>query len=377
MAMPLDLFLREVRSQNLDLQAEKASAQAAHSNAIGLALPPPMAGITQMRDRTGEAVGFEISQSIPFPGKLASDHNARKAEADARSAAHASFERDLVANAKLLYFNLWKAQERIVLLKEKRNAIERHLKLTKAATRSDSFLKIHLVKTESDLDLLQNEILQAEQDRRERQFEAAQLLNREPGDFNLTARDFPLSPLPSEKTLREPKQLEVRRLEFEFLKNREHEAKVSWLPDFNLRYRVMGGTEMTPRYSEIMVAASLPFLYFWEPNSASHKASAERARGEHLLEQEKRRIQSRLEMLRTRAGSIKLQLDQIQEKLLSKAQKRIRLVQNLAPRDLETLQDHRETMELFSELRLKALDLRQQYEEAVAEIEKYAVGELP
>lgn len=53
----------------------------------------------------------------------------------------------------------------------------------------------------------------------------------------------------------------------------------------------------------------------------------------------------------------------------------MRLVHNLAPRDMETLQDHRETMEAFPGFKLKALDIRDQYEQTVTELEKFQSGD--
>ena len=374
-AMTLDQFLIEAQGQSLTLKAEGASALAAQEAASGISIPPPMVGVTEMRDQTGKATNFEISQNIPFPTKISSDYSARKFEAEAKGTMRSLREREILADGKLLYFKLWKAQERINLLNEKRVAIEQHLKLSRAATRSDSFLKIHLIKAESDLDLLQNEIIQAEQERRERQIEAAEFLNRDPRIFKPLARDFPVSTLPSEQSLDRPNQLVLRELDLEALKARESEAKSSWFPEFSLRYREMGGTQMTPRYSEVMVGASLPFVFFWEPRAASGKASAERMRGEFLLSQEKRKIESRRASLNLKAESLKKQLDLFRESLLPRAEKRMHLVHNLAPRDMETLQDHRETMEAFPDLKLKALDIREQYEQAITDLEKFKSGD--
>src|ERR1035437_9842844 len=124
--LTLGQFLNEVRGQNLTLKAESASAHAAREGAIGAALPAPMVGITQMQDQSGKANGFEISQSIPFPTKLSSDHSARENEADAKKAMQTFGQREILAEAKLLYFNLWKAQERMTLLQEKKNATGQH-----------------------------------------------------------------------------------------------------------------------------------------------------------------------------------------------------------------------------------------------------------
>lgn len=371
----LEQFLRDAQEQNLGLKAEEASALAVKAGSAGIAIPAPMVGLTQMKDQSGKANNLEFSQSIPFPTKLTSDHNARQYMAEAGKASQSAKERETQAEAKLLYFKLWKAQERSALLREKKSVIEQHLKLSRAATRSDSFLKIHLIKAESDLDLLQNELAQAEQESRERQIEAADFLNRDPNTYRPVAAEFPLAPLPKEETLLRPSQLEVSRLNLEALKSREGEAKSSWLPDFSLRYRKMGGTMMNPRYSEVMVGASLPFIFFWEPNAASGKAAAERQQGEYLFAQASRKVESQRATLLSRATSLKKQIDQFKESLIPRAAKRMGLVHNLAPRDMDTLQDHRETMEAFPELKLKMLDLREQYEEAVAELTKLASGD--
>lgn len=373
--MKLQQFLSEAQGQNLTLKAEDASALAAKEGAVGIALPPPMVGITQMQDQSGKATNFEISQTIPFPTKISSDHSARKFEAEAKSAMRSARELEILADGKLIYFKLWKAQERITFLQEKKGAIELHLKLARATTRSDSFLKIHLIKSESDLDFLQNEILQAEQERREKQIEAATFLDRDPRDFKLLATEPPLSPLPKDDLHQTSYQIEAKRFDLEALKAREREANATWFPEFNLRYREMGGTQMTPRYSEVMIGASLPFIFFWEPKAASGKAAAERMQGEFLLSQEKRRVDSRRAFLFTKAESLRKQLDQFKEKLLPRAEQRMRLVHNLAPRDMETLQDHREAMESLPDLKLKALEIREQYEDAVVELDKFASGD--
>ena len=374
-AINLKEFLSEVQSENLAIKAESASLEAAKEEASGIALPAPMAAITQMQDQSGKATNFEMNQTIPFPTKLSNNYRARNLEADAKAAQFRTREREVLADAKVLYFKLWKAQERKALLKDKKSAIEQHLKLSRAATRSDSFLKIHLIKAESDLDLLENEIIQAEQELREKQIQIAEMLNRDPSEYKLVASDFPLSPLPKDEPTQSSNQFEFKRLSLEALKAREGEAKSMWFPEFNLRYREMGGTQMMPRYSEVMVGASIPFFFFWGPKALSVKAAAERLEGEFRLSEEQRRIESRRAILVAKAVSLKKQLEQFNEKLLPRAEKRMRLVHNLAPRDMETIQDHRETMEAFPELKLKELDIRERYEEAIADLEKFQSGE--
>lgn len=371
--LTLDNFLSKVREQNLGLKVEAAKADAANAKAVGFDIPPPMVGLTQMKMQGGDsASGFEVSQAIPFPSKLSEGRSARKFEAQAQEETQKAVSSEVAAKARLLYFSLWAAQERLGLLKEKKFVIEQHIKLSRAGSRSDSFSQIHILKAESDIDSLENEILMAEQTIRNRQIEAAEFINADPLQFKPVVQEPTATPLPTDASLERPHQLEAARLTLESFRAREGEAKASWFPDLSLRYKEMGATPMYPRYNEVMVGVSLPFLFFWEPRAASSSASAQRLQAELEYSRESRKIETGKASLLVKAESLKRQLDNIKAKLLPRAEKRMRLVHNLAPRDMETLQDHRETMEAFPDLKLKALEYREQYEEAISELQKYA-----
>lgn len=368
----MDRFLGEAREQNLDLKVNSAQVKASKANAVGVNLPPPMVALTQMQDQSGQASGFEISQNVPFPTKLSNDHSSRTYESQAREKMSQITEKQILAQGRLLYFNLWREQERLDLLREKKNVIQQHIKLATAGARSDNFLRIHVLKAESDFDLLESEILDSQQTLRELQIQMAEFINKDSSQFKPVVDEPPLASLPSTNELSAPAQLEVKALDLESLRAKESEARSSWFPDLNLRYRESGGTSMNPRYNEVMLGVTLPFVFFWEPKATTDKASVERLRGELEFNQEKRKIDSRKVSLLTKAESLRKQLDLLKEKLLPRAEKRMRLVHNLAPRDMETLQDHRETMEAFPDLKMKALDLRMQYEEVAAELQTYS-----
>jgi outer membrane protein TolC len=370
----LDMFLKDVAEQNLSLHANAAAAEALTAKSVGLNLPPPMAAITQMEDQSGTANGFEVSQEIPFPTKLTSDQKARNFEAHAGRAELTVTKNEVLAQARFLFVSLWLTQERIKSLNSKKVAIQQHLKLSTASARSDSFLRIHVLKAESDLDLLDNEILEIEQVIREKQIQMAEYAGKNSVDFKPTLSEPPIAAIPEKNELSESPQIEMKRFALQALQARESESKSEWLPDFNLRYREMGGTTMTPKFSEVMVGITLPFVYFWEPHATSKSATAEKIKAEAELSQAKLSVGSRKAILTVRAESLKKQLEQINQKLLPRAEKRMRLVHNLAPRDMESLQDHREAMEAFPDLQLKALDLREKFEQTAAELSSFASG---
>lgn len=374
--LTFDAFMKAAREQNLSLKVESAKAEATRANAKGLAIPPPMVGYMRMTDQSGSSAGgIEVNQMIPFPTKLSHDHSARKYEAEAQEESRLGMQSEILGQARLLYFNLWASQQRKDALREKKAAIENHIRLARAGVRGDSFLRIHLLKAESDLDLLENEILAADQEIREKQVAISEFINVDPLSFHPELEEPPPAVLPSENALSSSHQLEAARLSFESFKSREQEAKATWFPDLYLRYKEIGQTQLMPKTSEIMVGVSLPFLFPWEPSAASSKATAQKLQSELEFEKEKRKFSAQGSILISRASALKKQLDNINLRLLPRAEKRMKLVHNLAPRDMETLQDHRETMEAFPDLKLKSLELRAQFEAAVAELQKYERGQ--
>lgn len=372
----LPVYLAKVRESNLELKIEGAKAEAADARSVGVALPPPMVAFAQMRDSGGTSNGYELNQTIPFPSKLTSDHSARKEESRSQSETRLVREREILAQAKRIYFSLWAAQEKLEFLEEKKKVVQNHIKLSRAGVRSDSFLKIHLLSSESDLDLLENEIEASNQALRERRAQAAAFVNADIASFDVTAIEPPESKIPAEAegTRRIP-QIESRKYALESFKSLESASKASWFPDFNLRYRRMGSGSMFGQYNEVMVGVTLPFVFFWEANAVSKDASRKRVQAELELELEQRKIESERYSLNQKAASVKTQLGTLRTRLIPRAKARMNLVHGIVPRDMESLRDHRETMEAFPDLKLKALELRLEYETAVSELEKYIPSE--
>lgn len=373
--LSLDQFLKMVVEQNPTLKIEAAKATSSNENARGIAIPPPMVGYMQMTDQSGsKASGVEINQMIPFPTKLSNDHSARKYEALAQQETLSASEVEISAFAKVAFVNLWVSQQRKLALEEKKQVLENHIKLSRASSRSDSFLRVHLLRAESEYDLLENEILSADQEIKEKQADLGLLVNAEPEEFHPILEEPKVSDVPDIRSLKNSHQIESLKYTFESFKEREQESKSTWFPDIYLRYKQLGETQLMPKTSEIMVGISLPFLFPWEPSAASGKATAMKMQAELELKKQSLAINSKQGILFSKAKSLKAQLDNINHKLLPRAERRMNLVHNLAPRDMETLQDHRETMEAFPELKLKALEIRIQYEMTIAELEKYLRG---
>ncbi len=368
----LEDYLQRLETENLDLKTEQAVSDSLQARSSGLGIPAPMIGILQMKDQDGSsATGFEINQTVPFPSKITGDHKLRKKDFQYQQQI-AQMQRSLTrASAKLIYFKLWQSQQRLEFLQEKKDVIKDHIKISRSAARSNSFAAIHILKSESDLDFLENEIEMARQNIREKQIDLALFINADPAVFTLLARKPELSLVPKNISIEESSFYRAKQYQVDSLEAKESLAKSAWLPDFNLKYKEVGATNTSMANKEIMLGITLPFVFFWEPNSATQQAHQERLGVEYTMQKEKKFFIAKKALLLSRTESLKKQLSTINNNLIPRAVKRMKLVHNIVLRDMETLQDHLETMQALPELKMKALDLRAEYEQTIAELEKY------
>ena len=372
-SLRLQDFLKTVQNQNLNLKMEQVKLTSTEAKSAAINLPPPMVSFSKLTEKDGSsAQGFEISQTIPFPSKITKNKSSRNLESDAQKANLSAQQNEILSDARQAFFEYWTAFKKIEVLRKKRDVLSKHLRLARSGIRSDSTMKLHFIKTESDLDFLDNDLEVANQSLEENRLKISSLMNLPSATKIPDPEEPPLSPLPIDTEFKSaPPQLQASQLEFQSFLARESAAKQSWFPDFTLTYKEMGATNMMPQYSEIMVGITLPFLFPWDVSSETKKASAEKFESELKLEKTQQEIALSKTASWTRARSLRNQLVMIEEKLIPKAHQRMQLVQNIVPRDMESLQDHRETMEALSDLELKALELRLAYEKSISELEKW------
>lgn len=352
---------------------EQAKLETANAQSSTISLPPPMVSFSKLTEKEGSsAQGFEVSQTVPFPGKISKNKSSRNLEAQAQKLNLAAKQNALLSEAKQSFYEYWGTYRKIQFLRQKKDILSKHLRLARSGVRSDSSMKLHFIKTESDLDLLDNDLEVANQALEESRIKISLLMNLPAATKIPEPEEPPLSPLPLDTDFKsDPPQLQASQLEAQSFAARESEAKQTWFPDFTFTYKEMGATQMMPQYSEFMVGITLPFLFPWNASSESKKASSERLESEVRYKKIQQEVDSSKATSWTRARSLKIQLATFEDKLIPKAHKRMQIVQNIVPRDMESLQDHRETMEVMSDLQLKALELRLAYEKSVSDLERW------
>jgi outer membrane protein TolC len=365
-SVSLSEYLSQVQTQSPALQIEKSLSDEASARANGVRIPPPMVGIMNMKDAGGTNQGIEISQEIPFPTKIAKDHEARQLEADVQKTNQIYRQNEVINKARLAYFSFWSAFEKTEILKEKRDWLKKHAKIARTATRSDSAAQIHLLGIESEVDRLENEVLESET----KLEEARNALKLFTPDLN-TDQISPQAP-PLENIQIDPKSKSTmvswKEMELKSAQANHSLKSQAYLPDLFIRYRGYNGNDSTDKSQEVMVGVTLPFVFFWQPQAESSESSARALRAEAELRKAKTDVEANLRTLSLKIENLQKQLLSLQGKILPRAHKRMKLVDTLSPRTMEGLDEHRSVMLDYLDLQTKSIDVRLELETSISEL---------
>lgn len=364
--LSLDDYLNQVQTQSPDIQIEKSMRDESVAKAQGVRIPPPMVGVMNMKEGSTSNQGIEVSQELPFPTKISKEKETRKLEAESQKNALVYRNNEILAQARIAFFNFWSAYEKLEIIKERKNWLKTHLKLARSATRSDSTGKVHLLGIESDADMLENDVLEAES-----------MLIEKKNALKLYAPQINVDDVKPEVPIIEIKKAD-NKIKTTNVALKESELKAaeankdlkaqSYLPDIFLRYRGYNGNEMTPRSEEIMVGITLPFVFFWQPQAEKSEASARYLRAQAELRKTQVENETKIKNLSSRINALEKQLSTLNSSLLPRALKRMKFVENFSPRTMEGLDEHRTVMLSYLDLKLKQIETRMELEKSLSEL---------
>lgn len=364
------------------LRARVDQASARHQGAPSL--PPPMVSVGTMGERGPFASqgrmenSIELSQTVPFPTKLSAEADERRLEGRVAAEQLESRMRALRAEAKTAYFELFRSREQIRLLGEKRAVLEQHAKRIRSVTLSDRMTQAHLIRIQNEIALVQIEIEKTHQQEKVAQGTLNAAMGRDPGLSVGDLEEPALAKLPlesdvigGEKALGEHPEIRARVAAEDAIEASQSRANAAWLPDFTFKYRYNRRLDgLMPNNTEVMVGIDLPFLFFWQPKGKIAESSASLREAQALRHQSFNDLKLQLLKARTQAESLKGQLQSFEKSILPQAQKRLKVAHSIAPTDMESLTEHRESMENYVDLQMVALNIRVEFEKAVAEVER-------
>jgi cobalt-zinc-cadmium efflux system outer membrane protein len=345
-------------------------------------LPPPMVSYNSMGER-GPYQGLmqatlEVSQRVPFPTKLTGESRVRSFEEKAAQSQIQAEKLAIQSAAKAAFFDLYRAREQIRLTEEKLRILENHLSRIRSIALSDRIIQSHIVQIQTEVELAKNELEKLRANEQVAQGSLNVSMGAEPDHSIPSLDEPPLTELPSgmkeqnaEEKISQHPTIQALHGTVEAFDASTRLAKSDWLPDFAFTFRRNWRYDnVMPSNYEFAVGIELPFLFFWQPNGKTAETSARLQETQAQVVQTTREFKLQLLKARVDAFNLRSRLTNYTKLILPQAEKRLKIAHSIAPTDMESINEHREAMESNIDLQIAALNVRVDYEKAVAEWEK-------
>lgn len=372
LTLSLNDFLKIVEQQSPDLAIEKSMVDEAISKSNGVRIPPPMVGFMNMKDAGGNNQGLEISQELPLPTKIIKEKKIKELELSAQKILFQFKKIETLSLARNAYFEYWMSFEKNKILNEKKQWFQSHLQMSRALSRSDNTTLIHFLEIESSADLIDNEISSSEALVLEKKL-ALRTFAPELNIDDISPTEPEIETLTNIKALTEKFENAMtvsKKYELKSLEATVDLKKQSYWPDLFLRYRNYQGNDMTPKNEEFMVGFTLPFLYFWQPQSEANESLSKKIKAEAELSKIKVESANTIQLNIKKMETLHKQIMTLKNKIIPRAYQRIKLLNNQPARNLESLDSHRMVMLDLFELRNKEIEYRYDYEKTFNDTRK-------
>lgn len=301
-ALSLDEFLSQVKQANPTLEAARARAQALeHRVGPVSTLDDPFVAVgvdeIPFGGGNGSVIRYQLSQAIPFPGKLGARGDAARARADAAASDSETTNRSLTVIATQAYYRTYFNHKAITLNEEIRQYIRETIESTKARYKTGDANHHEWLLGKVELGVIEAEKLRLWREQKTLHALLNELRNQPPetefmlGEIRFdSARDVESD---SKTLLARQPELKASQSFSESAQADERAAKLSYAPDF-----VIQGMAMQPRSMDmgqpanwgLMVGINLP-IFFWRKQS--EQVSAAQADRE-AAGAEKRSLENRL-----------------------------------------------------------------------------------
>jgi outer membrane protein TolC len=224
---------------------------------------------------------FGLSQSFPFPGKLALKGDVASRSAAMTEQAVRAKERELVARLKQAYYDLFLAHKAIQIHHEQIDLLKQFFEIANAKFRAGKGAQVDVLKAQVELSLLHENLPVLEQRRESAQAMLNTLLDRDPR-FPLAPPQAPregrfdqdLEDLYRAATTARP-ELKAADLAVQRSEQSRALAQRQYYPDFNVSFRRFHNFQADDGFGAY-VSMSIPFAFWTKPkyDAAVQEAAA-------------------------------------------------------------------------------------------------------
>jgi outer membrane protein TolC len=210
--------------------------------------------------------GVELSQMIPFPGKRSLMKQMAAQETDKEAALLEATQRKVVAEIKMLYYELYLVDRSQVILGQTRQLLQTLAGTAQARYTVGEGLQQDMLRAQTELARLQERAIQIEQQEGILQAQLNGLLRRAPEENLGRPESFQAAPLPSgfqpltTLALKQAPQVEASGRMVAMKERALSLARREYYPDFELSVGYLDRGRLDSMY-EAMVSVNLPIYY--------------------------------------------------------------------------------------------------------------------
>jgi outer membrane protein TolC len=225
---------------------------------------------------------FGLSQSLPFPGKLALKGDVASRSAEMTEQSVRAKERELVARLKQAYYDLFLAQKAVQIHHAQVDLLRQFVAITNAKFRGGMGSQADVLKAQVELSLLLQHLPVLEQRRKTAEAMLNTLLDRAPA----SPLDMAQEPaqLPFEESLDHLHRLalndrpELKAAELDVQRSEQSRALAQrqYYPDFNVAFQRFQNYQANDGFGAY-VAMSIPFAFWTKPKYDAGVQEAEAA----------------------------------------------------------------------------------------------------
>lgn len=229
---------------------------------MGNLIPPSLQGGDPSSARV-----LRFTQEIPFPGKLSLQGQIASAEADVEMWKYEEVRRELVAELKMAYFDLFLAQKVAEIVEKNKALLSQFSEISAARYRVGQAAQQDVLKAQVEVSRLIDRLAVLRREKDTAQARINSLLYRPPetsvgpvDELSSPKLDLGIDQL-FEKAVGNNPQVRMTQKEIDRSELSVALAKKSFYPDFEVGFTYFNRTDMPEMYG-MMVKAKVP-LYFW------------------------------------------------------------------------------------------------------------------
>lgn len=373
--------LEQARQRNPEIQAARSEWERAEAAVLpAKTWEPPQIGYESW-GFTGANVGaapekwYDLSQDIPFPGKLRLKGRAARHAARRQEELFQATELDVLAKVRAAYYRLMLSQRALQIVNENVDVMRRFAKVAESKYSVGKVSQADALRAQVELVKMLNMSVMIQQENETNQAALNALLDKDAEAAVGLAQEPPLAPLAyaydelSRIALAERPEVHAAAHHVDHMRANLASSRSDYLPDFMVQYTRRTRVGM-PNDSVGMVKMTLPFLYFWRQRSEVKGARLELDHAQAMKRSAEAETRADIKEYFAKVQTTRRLIDLYKTSVLPQSEQAVKVSESAYQTDRVGFLDLLDSQRALLDFRLEYFQTLAQYGQNLAELER-------